>query len=217
MNYFPEEAHVRKNAAPLTEAGYDVDIICMRQKGEKGREDCGGGRVYRLPLMHKRSGALRYVFEYAAFFTMAFWLVTFLHLRKRYKIVETYNVPDVIVFVALVPRLLGAKLVHYMFEATPEMYADRFDLTPGSRVERSLRWMERISVRFAHKSIVEGPYERQMRGLRGVDVDRIGVVMNVPESHLFQPRARVEAGGTSDASAACEIVTHGSMLKRYGV
>jgi len=111
MNYFPEEAHVRKNAEALTEAGYDVDIICLRQKGEKPREDHGSGRIYRLPLSHKRSGALRYVFEYGAFFAMAFWLVTFLHLRKRYKIVETYNVPDVIVFVALVPRLLGAKLV----------------------------------------------------------------------------------------------------------
>ncbi|MCH7810728.1 MAG: glycosyltransferase, partial [Chloroflexi bacterium] len=217
MNYFPEEAHVRKNAEALTEAGYDVDIICLRQKGEKAREDRGRGRIYRLPLVHKRSGALRYVFEYAAFFTMAFWLVTLLHLRKRYEIVETYNVPDVIVFVALVPRLLGAKLVHYMFEATPEMYADRFDLKPGGLVERSLRWMERVSVRFAHKSIVEGPYEREMRGLRGVDVDRIGVVMNVPEGHLFQPRAQAEANGTSYGSVGCEIITHGSMLKRYGV
>ena len=45
MNYFPEEAHVRKNAEALTEAGYDVDIICLRQKGEKARED--RGRVER--------------------------------------------------------------------------------------------------------------------------------------------------------------------------
>ncbi|MCH7952932.1 MAG: glycosyltransferase [Chloroflexi bacterium] len=217
MNYFPEEAHVRKNAEALTEAGYDVDIICLRQKGEKAREDRGRGRIYRLPLVHKRSGALRYVFEYAAFFTMAFWLVTLLHLRKRYKIIETYNVPDVIVFVALVPRLLGAKVVHYMFEATPEMYADRFDLKPGGLVERSLRWMERVSVRFAHKSIVEGPFEREMRGLRGVDVDRIAVVMNVPEGHLFQPRAQGESNGVSNGATGCEIITHGSMLKRYGV
>ncbi len=213
MNYFPEEAHVRKNAEALTEAVYDVDIICLRQKGEKAREDYGSGRIYRLPLSHKRSGALRYLFEYAAFFAMAFWLVTFLDVRRPYKIIETYNVPDLIVFVALVPRLLGAKLVHYMFEATPEMYADRFDLKPGGLVERSLRWIERISVRFAHKSIVEGPYEREMRGLRGVDVDRIGVVMNVPEGHLFEPRAQAEANG----SVGCEIITHGSMLKRYGV
>ena len=211
MNYFPEEAHVRKNAEALTAAGYDVDIISLRQKGEPAREDYGRGRVYRLPLMHKRSGALRYIFEYAAFFTMAFWLVTFLHLRKRYRIVETYNVPDVIVFVALVPRLLGAKLVHYMFEATPEMYADRFDLKPGGLIEKTLRWMERISVRFAHMSIVEGPYEREMRGRRGVNIAKIGVVMNVPEGHLFQPQAAVSANGSY------EMITHGSLLKRYGV
>jgi glycosyltransferase involved in cell wall biosynthesis len=210
MNYFPEEAHVRKNAEALTEAGYDVDVICMRQEAEKPREDHGRGRVYRLPLMHRRSGALRYLFEYGAFFAMAFWLVTFLHLRRRYRIVETYNVPDVIVFAALVPRLLGAKLVHYMFEATPEMYADRFDLKPGGLVWKFLCWTERISVRFAHRSIVEGPYEREMRGRRGVDIERIGVVMNVPEGRLFQPGAAANARGY-------DMITHGSLLKRYGV
>lgn len=216
MNYFPEEAHVRKNAEALMAAGYDVDVVCLRNKGEKAREDwrpAGGDaavRVHRLPLMHKRSSRLRYLFEYAAFFLMASWLLTFLHLRRRYDIVEVYNVPDAIVFVALVPRLLGAKLVLYMFEATPEMYIDRFELRPGGLGEKLLRWQERISVSFAHRSIVEGPFEREMRGERGVDVAKIGVVMNVPESHLFSPQLPVGQSGF-------EIITHGSLLKRYGI
>jgi glycosyltransferase involved in cell wall biosynthesis len=71
--------------------------------------------------------------------------------------------------------------------------------------------MERISVRFAHMSIVEGPYEREMRGRRGVNIEKIGVVMNVPEGHLFQPQAAVSANGSY------EMITHGSLLKRYGV
>jgi glycosyltransferase involved in cell wall biosynthesis len=210
MNYFPEEAHVRKNAEALTAAGYEVDVICLRDKGEKARETYGSGRVYRLPLMHKRTSALRYVFEYAAFFMMASWLLLFLHLRRRYHEIEVYNVPDAMVFVAFVPRLLGVKVVLYMFEATPEMYADRFELKPGGFVEKLLRFQERISVAFAHRSIVEGPYEREMRGDRGEDVDKIGVVMNVPEGHLFQ------AEGVP-AADRFEIITHGSLLKRYGI
>jgi glycosyltransferase involved in cell wall biosynthesis len=210
MNYFPEEAHVRKNAEALIAAGYEVDVISLRDKGEKARETVKGLRVHRLPLMHKRTSALRYVFEYAAFFAMASWLLTWLRIHRRYSIIEVYNVPDAIVFVALLPRLLGAKVVLYMFEATPEMYVDRFELRPGGFVEKLLRRQERISVRFAHRAIVEGPHERELRGERGVDASKIGVVMNVPESHLFQPNGAAP-------SDRYEIITHGSLLKRYGI
>ena len=225
MNYFPEEAHVRKNAEALTAAGYDVDVICLRDKGEKARESSGAGRVYRLPLMHKRTSALRYLFEYAAFFVMASWLLLFLHLRRRYDEIEVYNVPDIIVLVALLPRLLGAKVVLYMFEATPEMYTDRFELKPGGIGEKLLRWQERVAVSFAHRSIVEGPYEREMRGDRGEDVNKIGVVMNVPEGHLFQAKngglphtsPRQAESLNPDEVMGFEIITHGSLLKRYGI
>jgi glycosyltransferase involved in cell wall biosynthesis len=71
--------------------------------------------------------------------------------------------------------------------------------------------MERISVWFAHASIVEGPYEREMRGKRGVDISKIGVVMNVPEGHLFL------ADDDAAPAAGFEMITHGSLLKRYGV
>lgn len=211
MNYFPEEAHVRKNAEALMAAGYQVDVICLRDKGEKARDEFKGVRVHRLPLMHKRTSALRYIFEYGAFFAMSSWLLLWLHARRRYRMVEVYNVPDLLVFVALLPRLLGAKVVLYMFEATPEMYVDRFELKPGGIVEKLLRLQERISVWFAHRSIVEGPYEREMRGERGSDVKKIGVVMNVPESHLFTPEESANSGETYD------IITHGSLLKRYGI
>jgi glycosyltransferase involved in cell wall biosynthesis len=216
MNYFPEEAHVRKNAEALMAAGYDVDVICLREDGEKARENWSpdGGRskvrVHRLPLMHKRASRIRYAFEYAAFFTMASWLLLWLQIRRRYNMIEVYNVPDAMVFVALIPRLLGVKTVLYMFEATPEMYIDRFELKPGGLGEKLLRWQERISVSFAHRSIVEGPFEREMRGARGMDVKKIGVVMNVPESHLFHRNGAY-------AGDKFEIITHGSLLKRYGI
>ena len=211
MNYFPEEAHVRKNAEALMEAGYEVDVICLRDKGEPARDKFMGAKVHRLPLMHKRTSALRYVFEYAAFFLMASWLLFWLNLRRRFHMIEVYNVPDVIVFVALIPRLLGTKVVLYMFEATPEMYIDRFELKPGGIIEKMLRFQERFSVWFAHAAIVEGPYEREMRGERGVDISKIGVVMNVPEGHLFTAHGRVINADKY------EIITHGSLLKRYGI
>ena len=32
---FPEEAHVRRDAEPMVGHGYDVDVICLKRKGQK--------------------------------------------------------------------------------------------------------------------------------------------------------------------------------------
>lgn len=212
MNYFPGEAHVRKNAEALTSAGYQVDVICLRDHGEKARQSYGNGTIYRLPLVHRRTGALRYIFEYAAFFILAFALLSFLAIRRRYQIVEIYNLPDFLVFTAAVPKLLGSRVILYLFEGMPETFADRFGLAGDGVRIRSLRWLERLSATFSDRDIVVGPHERLQREQRGISAGKIAVVMNVPEDDLFEPGDQPAApdGGVN-------LITHGSILKRYGI
>jgi glycosyltransferase involved in cell wall biosynthesis len=211
QNYFPEEAHVRKNVDALTAAGYAVDVVCLRETGERAREPYAEGTVHRLPLTRRRGGALRYAFEYAAFMAMASLLVSWLALRRRYRIVEVYNLPDTFVFAAIVPRLLGARVILYLFEVMPEHIADQFGLRPGGLPVKALRLLERWSVAFAHRAIVVGPYDRRVREERGVRPEKLALVMNVPEEGLFGPSSTPEDGD------AFRVVTHGSLLKRYGI
>jgi glycosyltransferase involved in cell wall biosynthesis len=153
--------------------------------------------------------------EYAAFFVMAFGLLSLKALlapRRRYDIVEAYNLPDFLVFTGAVQRLLGAKLVLYLFEAMPEMFIERFDLKPDGLRVKLLRFIERLSVGFAHRVIVEGPWERELRGERGLNTAKIEFVTNVPEDELFRPREVA-----SPAEDGLHLISHGSVLKRYGL
>ncbi|MDP2675116.1 MAG: glycosyltransferase family 4 protein [Dehalococcoidia bacterium] len=213
QNYFPAEAHVRKNVDALTAAGYAVDVVCLREKGERAREPYGEGMVHRLPLTRRRGGPLRYAFEYAAFMAMASLLVSRLALRRRYRIVEVYNLPDFFVLAALVPRLLGARVILYLFEMMPEHIADQFGLRPGGMPVKALRLLERWSVAFANRAIVVGPYDKGVRERRGVPAAKLALVMNVPEEGLFRPAPPPEPEGGD----AFRVITHGSLLKRYGI
>ena len=47
-DYYPESAHVRRDAETLTEAGYQVDVITLRRDGQPRWEEIDGVRVYRL-------------------------------------------------------------------------------------------------------------------------------------------------------------------------
>ncbi|HEY8489589.1 MAG TPA: glycosyltransferase family 4 protein [Dehalococcoidia bacterium] len=210
QNYFPEEAHVRKNVDALVDAGFQVDVICLRDAGEPARDDYRGGRVYRLPLRHKRGGRLRYLFEYAAFFLMALGVLTALSLRRRYAVVEVYSIPDFLVFAALPARLRRARVVLYLFEMMPEQVRHEYGLAPSHPLYRLALWLERRAVRFADRVITVSPHQREVVRERSGPRTEPALVLNVPDEALFAPRP-VARGD------AFRIMTHGSLLRRYGI
>ncbi len=212
QNYFPAEDHVRKNVDALTDAGFQVDVICLRAPGETSREEYRGGTVSRLPIMHKRTSKLRYVFEYGAFLLIAFSLLAVRSIKRRYDIVELYNVPDLIVFAALPAKLFGSKIILFMFEMTPEQTGNNYGLDDDSRLMRFLRWAEGISVRFAHRVIFTSPYQRDLIVERSRLRSDPTVVMNVPEESIFKP-----SSAAYEPDGVFRVITHGSILRRYGI
>lgn len=212
QSYFPEEDHIRKNVEALTDAGFQVDVICLRAPGEAAREEYLGGTVTRLPLTHKRTTKIRYLFEYGSFLLMTFWLLAVRSIRSRYDIVELYNVPDLIVFAAIPAKLLGSKIVFFMFEMTPEQTGNNYGLGDDSRLIRFLRWAEGISVRFAHRVIFTSPYQRDLIVARSRPRSEPAVVMNVPEESIFSTSSTAY-----ETDSVFRVITHGSILKRYGI
>ena len=68
----------------------------------------GAGSSASIELMSQPSGGiLHYVFGYGVFLLAAAVLVTMLHLRRRYHLIQINSMPDALVFAALGPRLLG--------------------------------------------------------------------------------------------------------------
>ena len=214
QEYFPAEAHLKKNVDALTDAGFHVDIVCLREVGAGAREEYPGGTIYRLPLTHRRGGTIRYLFEYGAFFLMAALFLAYRSIRQRYDTVEVYNMPDFLVFAALPAKLRGAKIVLYLFELMPEHSQEAFTRTPDHLLIRLMRWIERRSVRFAHRVIVVSSFQDEIVNERSGPRVRPTVIFNVPDEELFDGEA------PADSVEPCEtfrIITHGSILRRYGI
>ena len=73
---------------------------------------------------HRTSGVLVQFLEYLTFFCLAFF-----HLARpssRYDVVHVHNLPDFLVFAALVPRLRGASIVLDLHDLMPEFFMSRF-------------------------------------------------------------------------------------------
>jgi len=74
-------------------------------------------------MRHLRIGLIAQLLEYLAFFALASFKLIALHIQKRYNVVQVHNLPDWLVFVALIPKLSGARVILDLHDLMPEFYA----------------------------------------------------------------------------------------------
>lgn len=199
----------------LKNAGYEIDVVCVRGKNQTFRGEENGIQFYRIASMdRKRASKTRYIVEYASFFIPAFFLLAFLQIVRGYRVVHVTNLPDLLLFAAAVPKLLGAKLIFDVRECTPEMFIDRFGASPQGRVVRVMTAIEQACIKFANATITCTEQMRQALIKRGGAPDKISVMLNMPIVHL-QKEAKLP-DPTDQAKNDFRLITHGTVIRRYG-
>jgi glycosyltransferase involved in cell wall biosynthesis len=209
--YYPNDPRVFKEVRALIEAGYEVDVLCLRGAGQAAREVLDGVQVIRAPLTHRRGSLFRYLTEYGWSFMWMAVVVTYRHFWRRYGVIQVNTLPDALVFATLVPKLLGAYILLDMHEPTPELYATKYTVTPRSFAWRLHGWIEQMAIRYADTVLTVNDTIRQRFIERGAPAQRLLVVRNVPDeslSHAAAPKPAFDGPFT--------LVTHGTIQPRYG-
>lgn len=212
-NYYPD-IRVEREARALVRHGHAVDVICLRNEGEPAVERGDGITVYRLPVRRRRGMGVRVqLLEYVAFLAWATAMVTRRHLRQRYDVVQVHNVPDFLVFSAIVPKLGGTPILLDLHDLMPEFFASRFGGRMSSLPVRLVTWQERLSAAFATHLLTVTELWRRTLIERGQPADRVDVVMNLPDEELFAPRAPQVRAQLDPLT----LVYHGTITHRYGI
>jgi glycosyltransferase involved in cell wall biosynthesis len=139
-------------------------------------------------------------------------------MTRRYHLVHVHNMPDVLVLSALVPKLLGAKIILDLHDPMPELMMTIFGLGPESRAVRILRRLEQWSIRGADLVLTCNlAFERQFAS-RSCQPQKIRIVMNSPDEQIFrfQP-ADSETTSPRSSGKPFVIMYHGSLVERNGV
>lgn len=215
--YYPDNMRPLRQATALTRAGHDVTVICLKNPNEKSEEILDGVRVIRLPLSWERLSLFYYFLEYAAFFFMAFVMVSAIALRKRFDAVMVANQPDILVFSALIPKLQGSHIVLDIRDTMLESYLTKYCPSGLERqiVTRLLLWEERLSAAFADGVLSVHRPHRDLIASHGIPLSKIGVFMNLPDPDLFKPKDR--SGIRDWADENFFLVYHGTISPRFGI
>jgi glycosyltransferase involved in cell wall biosynthesis len=210
---YPLDTRVTREALAALDAGWQVDVIAMRNPGELAKEVVDGITVVRLPIGHRwGGGAFAVAREYLAFTLLATARVAALAARRRYGVIHVHNPPDFLMLAALAPRLFGARVVFDVHDLAPELFAMRFEGRPGfAATEKALQLIERLAARFADAVVtVHNPYRRALEA-RGVRPDKITVILNSVDERLLSA-----AAGPVQRNSF-RVVYHGTITPHYGV
>jgi glycosyltransferase involved in cell wall biosynthesis len=156
--------------------------------------------------------------EYAVFFLMAFVTLTFLHLRRRYTSVQVHNLPDFLVFCALIPKLMGVPVILDLHDLMPEFYAARFRTDGRGLLLRLVKLQERLACRFADHVITVTEHWRRSLIKRHLPPDKCTVLMNLADDRIFNLTKPTAASPNGAASGTpFRLIYHGALFERYGL
>jgi glycosyltransferase involved in cell wall biosynthesis len=209
---FPPDARVAREVRTAVAEGWEVDLLATRQPEQAKVDVVEGALVMRLPIEHRwGAGVLEVTREYLGFTLLASMRAAILAARRRYRVIQVHNPPDFLVLSAVLPKLLGGKLVLDVHDLSPDMFAMRFGERSGAELaDRILRMIERFAMAFADAVItVHEPYRRELAA-RGVPMEKIAVVMNTVDEQVLPParKPRAENG--------FRVVYQGTLTPPYG-
>ncbi|HEX5588456.1 MAG TPA: glycosyltransferase, partial [Acidimicrobiia bacterium] len=203
------EPRVTREAEALVAAGFDVDVICLRGDGEPLHAWHRGVEIHRVPVpIDKRSLGWQ-MLSYVRFLSRATVRLGRLHTRHPYRTVQVHNLPDFLVFCAVVPKLDGVPVLLDLHDLMPEFFAGKFG--EGRLLPWAIRLQERASCRFADHVITVSDAWRAALAERGVDPRKCSVVMNVADDRIFGPRPRPAP------HEGFRLIYHGQVTRRYGL
>jgi glycosyltransferase involved in cell wall biosynthesis len=208
-SFYPNDLLVQREALALAEIGLEVDVFCLRGSNQVAEESIDGIHVYRLPLGRRKGGIGRYVLDYFSFFWLVALKLTINYLRRPYAAIQVNTMPDFLVFATLIPRLLGAKVTLQMYEPVPELWATKFN---SVALVSLMKLVEQMSLRYAHRAFAVTQQLKDTYVSRGADADKITVILNVPDSRLFEVAPTVSA----PSGNGFRLICHGAIEERYG-
>lgn len=210
------DTRVRREAESLVASQeFQVQVITLKKEKKPKQFNIEGVEIIEVNTAKYRGGnQFRYLLSYSNFFIKALLVCNRLTLKRKLDAVHVHNMPDFLVFAALLPKLMGKPITLDIHDTMPETFGSKFG--NSSRVSQwLLKHEESLSCSFADRLICVNEIQKTKLLSRGITSEKITVLMNVPDPKIFNVDrvSRKE----NQASDGFNLVYHGTIAYRLGV
>lgn len=210
---YSTDARVIKEAETGIENGLNVDFICLKEIGKAMIEKINGVNVIRLNHFRYRGKSYsQYFLSYLRFFIKCTIKTTLLYIKNRYKIVHVNNMPDFLVFCAIVPKICGSKIILDIHDPMPAILLINSTSIYKKMGAKLLLCQEKLSSRFADSILtVHEPIKNDILVKDGIPAKKITVVANFADDMLFA------ANEDYSLNEHLKIISHGTISDRIAL
>ncbi len=190
-SFYETDNRVIRYAETLAKRGDHVDVVALRKKGQLETEVLNGVQVFRIQEREKNEKRnLDYLTRLIRFFFHSGALVTKKHLEKPYDVIHVHSVPDFEVFAALIPKMLGAKIILDIHDIVPELYVSKFEGGSNSIFFKLLVLIEKLSASFSNHVIIANHLWWETLVKRSLKPEKCTVLLNYPDPEIFYKREK---------------------------
>lgn len=215
---FPGDPRPRRAAEAFAQAGMRVEVICLQEEGNPPNDTFENIKIDRINITKSRDSKLGYIVQYLLFILIAFLKLAVRFPTRRYHVVHIHNMPDVLVFAALVPKCLGAKVILDLHDPMPELMMTIFNVGRESWAVRMMVVCERWSIAFADVILTVNQICKKLFVSRSCPAEKVSVIMNAPDETIFKYSPVIIDGKQSTgADKRFVMLYHGTLVERNGV
>ncbi|HEY6010431.1 MAG TPA: glycosyltransferase family 4 protein [Nitrospirota bacterium] len=218
---YPMDNRVRREAETLAALpDYKVIVFVPREKKQTETYNLYGVEIRELNIVkYQGKSNLSYMLSYVKFMISAFFAINGLLMKRRLDVVHIHNMPNFIIFSALLPFMMGKKIVLDVHDTMIETYTAKFKDKSSSGMFKvligALRLEEWICCAMAHRVVCVNHVQKDALVKRGVSEKKIVISINVPDPKVF-PVSK-QTAGAGHANNAFKLVYHGTLAKRLGI
>jgi glycosyltransferase involved in cell wall biosynthesis len=215
--YF-RDARIKRYVKSIESKGGIVDILALKEDPGKDFNRIGNSRIFHLTKKYQGSNGLLYVWSYLAYFVVCFFKLTFLSMKEKYHAIHVHNMPNFIVFSAIVPKLLGSIIILDIHDLMPANYMAKFDKSMlSSFIIKCLIFEQKISALFAnHLLCADHMQKAYLENTCNISSNKITVIMNLPDEKIFNPQ-NIKSMIKERSNGTFKLVYHGTIAKRLGI
>lgn len=213
---YDTDPRVRREAEILSSAGaYDVVAFTLKDSDLPKKYTLNGVRVCELNVRKYRGGSpLRYILSYLHFTFAALLAVTRSSIKHAIDVVHVHNMPNFLIFAAILPVLQRKKLILDIHDTMPETFSSTFSGIYKRFLLSALILEERVCCKLAdHIICVNHIQQAAILRRQSLPNSKMTISFNIPDP-TFQPKSRMPR---RDAENRFKLIYHGTLAGRLSV
>ena len=210
--HYLNDARIKSYVRTLEDQGHRVDVIALRANDELAFDALQSGTLFRVMKKYQGKSTLMYIWSYLAFFLKSLFFLSYRSLRHHYDIVHVHNMPNALVFAAIVPKMLGARLMLDVHDLMTANYMAKFNAGTNAWPIYALKIEQRLSAIFAdHVFCADHNQQDYLVEDCGLARQKITVLLNLPNVKTFRYVNKEKN------DSVFRIVYHGTIAHRLGI